>query len=87
MADLRANISELVSILARKALDGVEPNGSGKGRGLAAPIDRAWRRYRDERKDVFERATVLARRIDNARASGLAPAMVLYGAVRVLKAE
>lgn len=87
MADLRANISELVGILARKALDGVEPGSNGKGRGLASPIDKAWKRYRAQHKEVFDRAGVLSRRIDNARASGLAPAMVLYGAVRVLKAE
>ncbi len=87
MADLRANISELVGILARKAIDGVEVNGNGKGRSLSAPVDKAWKGYRQDREAVFERATTLARRIENARASGLAPAMVLYGAVRVLKAE
>ena len=87
MADLRANMSELVGILARKALDGVDTGGLSKGRSLPAPVERGWSTFRAERKETFERATLLARRIENARASGLGPAMVLYGAVRVLKAE
>ncbi len=85
MADLRANMSELVGILARKALDGVEPEGTS--REVGASVEAAWKAYRKDRRDVFERASQLARRIDNARAKGLGPAMVLYGAVRVLKAE
>ena len=87
MADLRANISELVGDLARRALEGVEPNGGGKGRGLSAPVERAWKAWREHRKEVFDRSAHLARRIENARANGLGPAMVLYGAVRVLQGE
>ena len=87
MADLRASISELVGTLAHQALEGVEPNGNGRGRGLSAPVERAWKAWREQRKDVFERASNLSRRIENARANGLGPAMVLYGAVRGLQGE
>ncbi len=89
ISDLRANASELTLILARKALDAFtgDPTETGTGKGLRKGLKRAWDHYRVAHSDTFERSAALADRIDSARARGLAPAMVLYGAVRVLKAE
>ncbi|MCP4873103.1 MAG: NAD-glutamate dehydrogenase [Proteobacteria bacterium] len=89
ISDLNANISELTLILARKALTSYEGDicAEGGGKGLRLGLKRCWEHYREKHGEVFERATGLADRIDGARARGLGPAMVLYGAVRVLKAE
>ena len=89
ISDLNANISELTLILARKALDAYDGDvaAEGGGKGLRLGLKRCWEQYRDRHSDVLTRAAGLADRIDGARARGLGPAMVLYGAVRVLKAE
>jgi len=91
IADLGANMLELCSILAAKAVAEIDSANvtrtfGTKPRGLSAEVSDAWNAYRKSNDAVFKRAKALAKRIKGARARGLAPAMVLYGAVRVLKA-
>ncbi len=85
ITELRANIAELISVLATKTLTGSEIDEKAKGRKLQAALTNAWETYRESNASVFYRADGLARRIEVTRARGLAPAMVLYGAVRVLQ--
>jgi len=89
ISDLSANISELTLLLTRRALDCYEGDldVGGGSKGLRLGLKRCLESYREAHAETFERAVQLADRIDGARARGLAPAMALYGAVRVLKAE
>ncbi len=92
IAELQANASQLTLILARKALAATDlpevSEGARKNRrGLRKDLETAWHNYVEANDDVFERAASLADRVDGARARGLAPGMVVYGAVRVLKSE
>ena len=84
ITELRANIASLISILARGTLEAGTIDSNGKGRKLQASLSDAWEQYRREHADVLDRAAALARRIETSRARGLAPALVLYGAVGVL---
>ena len=89
IADLRSHISQLTLIIAKKAMAGLndlEPK-KGRSRGLNPQVLRAWETYREANASVFERAAQLASRIEAARSRGLAPAMVIYGAIRGLKGE
>jgi glutamate dehydrogenase len=119
IANLRANISELVLDLAQRALEASDEGEEGGAvhsgaimaattdmetlseesgeeetaeRGAAAPtrrgvrarVERQLSGWLERHSAVLGQAEALAQRIDNARARGLAPAMVLYGALRPL---
>lgn len=88
ISDQRAHIAELVGILARRALEGMDCRKLQQGRrGLSPALRARWTAYREQHAECFDRAARLGERIEQSRAKGLAPAMVLYGAIRPLKAE
>jgi len=89
IADIRAHISQLTLIIAKKALAELGPlkPKAKASRELQSEVAAAWERYRDNHKGVFSQAGTVATRIETARARGLAPAMVIYGAIRGLKGE
>ena len=89
IADIRAHISQLTLIIAKKALCELGPlkPKAKASRELQSEVAAAWEKYRDNHKGVFSQAGTVATRIEAARARGLAPAMVIYGAIRGLKGE
>jgi hypothetical protein len=89
IADIRAHISQLTLVIAKQALIDLGPLQSKKvgSRDIHPQVVAAWQAYRDANESVFEQADHLATRIESARARGLAPAMVIYGAIRELKSE
>ena len=92
IAELQANASQLTLILCRKALaatDLPEVSAGAKNNrgGLRKDLELAWANYVEANQQVFERAAALADRVEGSRVRGLGPGMVLYGAVRALKAE
>jgi len=89
IADIRAHISQLTLLIAKQALQDMGPlKGKKKsGRDVHPQLAAAWQSYRKANSDVFTQADHLATRIEAARARGLAPAMVIYGAIRGLKGE
>ena len=89
IADIRSHISQLTLIIAKKALVDIGPLEGKKqrARDIHPAVAAAWNNYRDANAHVFDQADHVATRIESARARGLAPAMVIYGAIRGLKGE
>ncbi|HCP44975.1 MAG TPA: hypothetical protein DIU15_02985, partial [Deltaproteobacteria bacterium] len=96
IADLRSSISLLVMTIASRALAGMKPpkktarkKGAGRKastpRRLPAALAEQWKAFAEQRRDVLGGSTHLLKRIEASRARGLAPALVLYGAVRSLR--
>jgi NAD-specific glutamate dehydrogenase len=89
IADIRAHISQLTLRIAKQVLTDLGPLRGKKvgSRDIHPEVTAAWQAYRAAHESVFEQADHLATRIESARARGLAPAMVIYGAIRGLKSE
>ncbi len=89
IAEVRTNVSRKLLEVVRVAFADFEPDGKGKdGPRKAARIARSavkhWRGFLASQAATVARAEALAARIEKGGATGLAPAMVLYAAVRQL---
>lgn len=79
-AELSVSVAEAVSDLAGRALD----QAPQQGRALAAAVD-PWATFADGRRQALDRIGAIAEQIEQSGGRGLAPASVLFRALRDLR--